>query len=340
MPKQDADQQINCFFDSAKQAAEFEFPAASEEIKAKRILFMGSPDFALPQLKALVEQGYNVVAVATQPDRKVGRKQVLTPTPVKVLAQELDLPVYDWVSLKNTEALEDLTQIKPDLIITSAYGNILPPKVLDFPPYGCINIHPSDLPRWRGASPIESALLAGDERVAASIMLMGEGLDDGDVLAKCYLAVNQEIDAPALSTELADLSAALLIKILPAWYLGLLSREEQDESKVTYAPKLSREDGLLDWRKTAQENHDKVRALRPWPEAYTIYQGQRYKVRKSSIIEEGTNAMPGEVVRRGKNLIVSCHDKLLCLEEIQSPKGKIMSGYDCYHNFAEGSFFD
>ncbi len=329
-------------FSSRQEFADQNFMAASPEDKEKRILYMGCSDFSLPPLQVLAEEGFHLVGVATQPDRPVGRKQKLTPTCVKVLAEELAIPVYEWSDLRNPEVLSEIERIAPELIITSSYGNILPKKIIDYPKYSCLNLHPSILPRWRGASPVASAILAGDKETAISLLQMTEGLDNGPVLASVKLPIEDEYDTPMLTAILADLSADLLLAALPYWLRGLVDVRVQDEAGATYAKKLSREDGLLDFTKSVRDNMNKVRALNPWPGAYTFYQGKRYKIYKASILEENTcfpEGNPGQVVRRGKNLVIRCKDGLLCVEILQGPGGKKLQACDCYHNFAAGSCF-
>lgn len=326
------------FFESPATMARGDFLPLTAEDKAKSILYMGCPEFSLPLLQSLVDQGFKVVGVATQPDRPVGRKQVLTPTPTKILAEKLGLPVYTWPKLDQAHMGDDLENLQADLIVTSAYGNILPAAVLAQPRYGCLNIHPSLLPRWRGASPVASAIMAGDQETALSIIEMGEGLDDGDLVASCRLPILPEDDTPSLSQKLSELSAVLLPKILPAWYRGLVDTRAQDDRQSTYAKKLEREDGLLDFTQTAQANVDKIRALTPWPGTYTFYQGKRYKVIGASVADQ-CSLKPGQVVRHERDLLVACKDACLRLETLQGPNGKLVQASDCFHNFAEGSCF-
>ncbi|MDO5033475.1 MAG: methionyl-tRNA formyltransferase [Eubacteriales bacterium] len=326
------------FFARPADLEQAEFLPLTPQDKERSILYMGCPEFSLPLLQSLVDQGFNLLGVATQPDRPVGRKQLLTPTPTKVLAEELGLPVFTWPKLDQAHLGDDLAKLKPDLIITSAYGNILPAAVLNIPRFGCLNVHPSLLPRWRGASPVASAIMAGDQETALSIIEMGEGLDDGDLVASCRLPILAEDDTPSLSQRLADLAAQLLPRILPAWYRGLIETRVQDDSQSSYAKKLDREDGLLDFRLTAQENLNKIRALTPWPGTYTYYQGKRYKVFKASLADQ-CSLQPGQVVRQGRDLLVACRDACLRLETLQGPNGKLVSACECYHNFAEGTCF-
>lgn len=332
-------QRLEFAFASPDCLLESDFRPATEADKAKRILYFGSPEFSLPPLRALHEQAYNLLGVVTQPDRPVGRKQVLTATPTKLLARELGLEVYQWEKLNEAAIREELEALKPDLIVTSAYGNLLPGWLLDLPTYGPLNIHPSLLPRWRGASPIASSLLAGDQETALSIIEMGEGLDDGDIVASCRYPISDEVDQESLGRDLAELSAELLLRILPYWYAGELKLTKQNEHEVTYASKLTREDGLLDFQLSARANFNKVRALYPWPAAYSYYDGKRYKIYRAHVENALHKHKAGEVVRLDNRLLVACSDGLLSLDLIQGPNGKKLSGSDCYHNFEPGSCF-
>ncbi|MDO5015658.1 MAG: methionyl-tRNA formyltransferase [Eubacteriales bacterium] len=339
MDQRSSSQPIELSFSSPAQLSSYDFRPATEEDKTKRVLYFGSPEFSLPPLRLLHEQGYKLVGVVTQPDRPVGRKQVLTPTPTKALAEDLGLNVYQWAKLNEDGVREELEALKPDLIVTSAYGNLLPKWLLDLPTFGPLNIHPSLLPNWRGASPIASSLLAGDRETALSIIKMGVGLDDGDIVASCRYPISDEEDQESLSRELAELSAELLLAILPYWYAGELKLTKQSEAEATYAKKLTREDGLLDFQHSARANFNRVRALYPWPGAYTYYDGKRYKVYRAHVEDKAHSHKPGEVVRADDRLLVACSDGLLSLDLIQGPNGKKVAGSDCYHNFAPGNCF-
>lgn len=313
--------------------------AATAAEKTLPVLFMGSDDFSLAGLEALLSAGYHVAAVATQPDRPVGRKQRLTPTVVKVKAQAVGIPVYTWTGLRSPEALRDLQSLDPALIVTSSYGNLLPPAFLDYPRYACINLHPSALPRWRGASPIQAAILAGDESTAVTIYRMGEGLDDGDLLASCEVPIDPFVTAPELETYLARLSGTLLLQMLPAWLRGEITGVKQTAAAASYAGKLSRESGRLDFTDSARRNADKVRGLLPWPTAFAYYGEKRYKILEAVALPGGSQRPAGTVFHRDRALLVACGEGALCLKVLQGPNGKKVRGADCYHNYAEGSKF-
>ena len=247
-----------------------------------RIVFMGSPEFAVPVLRKLSAQ-YPVVGVVTQPDRPAGRGRVLTPPPIKILANELNLPIIQPRRLSESDALEQLHLWSPELIIVAAFGQILKPVVLDLPHYCCINVHASLLPRWRGAAPIQAAILNGDETTGITIMRMDPGIDTGPILSQHPLPISPEDTAGTLSSKLAELGADLLIETLPAYLTGRRLPEPQDESLATYAPMIKKEDGLLDFTATAANLERKIRAFNPWPGSYTFWNGQMLKLQRAHI---------------------------------------------------------
>jgi methionyl-tRNA formyltransferase len=234
-----------------------------------RIVFMGSPDFAVPSLRALVAAGHDVEAVVTQPDREAGRGRRLVPPAVKVAAQEMKLPVLQPPSLRRPDAVATLTALQPAVIVVAAFGQILRPNVLGIPPKGVLNVHASLLPRWRGASPVTAAILAGDAQTGVSIMLMDEGLDTGPVLATRATPIDDFDTGGTLTDRLATLGAEVLVATLPAWLAGDLPPRPQDGSIATYAPRLDKESGRIDWSSAAVDIWRQVRAFTPWPGAYT-----------------------------------------------------------------------
>ena len=237
-----------------------------------RTIFMGSPDFALPTLRKLSEVT-NVVGVVTQPDRPAGRGKTLTPPPVKVLAEELGIEVFQPKSLRKEEAFDKLAGWQPDLIVVAAFGQILRQNVLELPRYGCINVHASLLPRWRGAAPINAAILHGDAETGITIMQMDAGLDTGPILAKKAIPILPEDNAGTLFDKLSQLGGDFLAEMLPAYLAGELSPTPQPEEGATYAPMLSKQDGELDFSKPAEELARQVRGYFPWPGSYTILAG-------------------------------------------------------------------
>jgi methionyl-tRNA formyltransferase len=256
-----------------------------------RIVFMGSPDFALPTLRALDEH-FDVVGVVTQPDRPAGRGQALRPPDVKILAQDLGLPLIQPKTLKDPEAYKQLEAWDPDVIVVAAFGQILRQNVLDLPSYGCINVHASLLPRWRGAAPVQAALLH-DDVTGVTIMKMDKGLDTGAILSQASLPIPPEMTAGELFDRLAEMGASLLVDTLPAYLAGQVELQPQDDSLATYAPRLEKSEGELDFSKSAAYLSRLVRAFNPWPGAYQFYKGQRLKVYQAYAVQE-KNAIPGK----------------------------------------------
>jgi methionyl-tRNA formyltransferase len=280
-----------------------------------RIVFMGSPEFALPSLESLAGR-YPVVGVVTQPDRPAGRGRKLAPPPVKVLAERLGLPVLQPARLKEAHALEQLQSWRPDLIVVAAFGQILRKEVLELPPYGCINVHASLLPRWRGAAPVQAAILHGDQETGITIMKMDEGLDTGPILSQRSLAINPEDTGGSLSERLARLGAELLADTLPGYLDGSLAPVPQDERFVTFAPRLDKTAGALDFQQPAADLARLVRAYHPWPGAYTYLQEQRLKILKAHAAN-GSGGKPGETAISGGKPAFVTTDGLLVLDEVQ-----------------------
>lgn len=289
-----------------------------------RTVFMGSPEFALPTLRRLA-QTYPVVGVVTQPDRPSGRGRKLTPPPVKLLALELGLPVIQPERLRHPDAMQTLREWQPDLIIVAAFGQILRQEVLDLPHYGCINVHASLLPRWRGAAPIQAAILHGDAETGVSIMRMDAGVDTGPILSQRSIAITPDDTAGSLSQKLAGLGAELLIETLPAYLEGTLQPQPQDDALATYAPMLKKEEGLLDFTQTAFQLERVVRAFNPKPGAYTFYQGQILKVHRARAVSEKAFAPGSQVIFQGTPA-VACKEGWLVLEEVQPAGKKSMPG--------------
>lgn len=288
---------------------------------------MGSPEFALPTLKKLVEH-YSVVGVVTQPDRPAGRGREMKPPPVKILAESMGLPVTQPPRLRTSEALEQLRAWAPDLIVVAAFGQILRQEVLDLPPHGCINVHASLLPRWRGASPINAAILHGDKQTGVTIMRMDASLDTGPILSQRAIPIEPDDTAASLGEKLARLGADLLIETLPPYLKGELQPQPQDDSLATYAPMLKKEDGWLDFRRPVEELVRQVRAYHPWPGAfYDGWSGGHLKVlRARSIPEAALQLKPGERAIYQGLPAVRAADGLLVLEEVQPAGKKGMSG--------------
>ena len=285
-----------------------------------KTVFMGTPDFAVPPLHALIEAGYEVAAVVTQPDKPKGRGKTLLPTPVKEEALMHEIPVYQPQRVRNNqEFLDTLKEIDPDIIIVAAFGQIIPKEVLELPKYGCINIHASLLPKYRGAAPIQQAVIDGEKESGVTIMQMGEGLDTGDMISKIIIPLSSEETGGSLFGKLAQAGAELLIKTLPSIEQGTAERVKQpEESPTPYAAMITKQMGLMDFNKPAEVLERLVRGLNPWPSAYTFINGKTLKVWKCRVSDEKTDAAPGTVFLTDKEGIhTACGNGTLILTEIQ-----------------------
>jgi methionyl-tRNA formyltransferase len=267
-----------------------------------RIVFMGTPDFAIPSLRALVEAsapgavwpgGLRLVGVVTRPDRPSGRGRRLELSAVKQAALSLDIPVYQPGPLRRPKARQQIEELAPHLIVVAAFGQILPPEILHLPPLGCLNVHASLLPRWRGAAPIAAAIEAGDMETGVTIMAMDEGMDTGAIVASRAAPITPDDTAGTLTDRLAELGARLLIETLPAWLEGRAPRTPQDEARATMTRLLRKEDGRLDWNRPAEELARVVRAMAPWPGAYTTWNGKLLKVLDATAIPRVAEIAPG-----------------------------------------------
>ena len=291
-----------------------------------RIVFMGTPDFAVPSLQALIDAGHDVCAVYTQPDKPQGRKQILTAPPVKTLALEHDIPVFQPNTLKNEDEQARLRELAPEVIIVVAYGKLLPKAVLDIPPHGCINVHGSLLPRWRGAAPIQWAVIAGDEMAGVTTMQMAEGLDTGDMLLTYETKVGEKETAGELFDRLAQSGAELLTQTLVK--LDEITPRPQDDAQSCYAHMLDKQMAVIDWSKSAHEIDCLIRGLNPWPIALTTLSGERLKMFAAE--KAAGNGEPGTVLEADpkKGLTVACGEGALKLTEIQLVGGKRMKATD------------
>jgi len=288
-----------------------------------RLVFMGTPLFAVPSLKALVEAGHDVSAVFTQPDKPKDRKMRLQPTPVKEYAITKGIPVYQPVKLRDGHALDILRELSPELIVVAAYGRILPADILELPPLGCVNVHSSLLPKYRGAAPINWAILNGEEETGVTIMYMAEGMDTGDIISQESTAIGLEEDAGSLYDRLAQLGAELLVRTLPEIEAGTAPRRPQDDALACPAPMLSKELSPVDWSRTARQIHDQVRGLAPWPSAVAEIDGVRCKLWRTTLTGERTEKQPGQVVQADKKALkIACGGgETLRIDELQ-PDGK------------------
>ncbi|MFT3895953.1 MAG: methionyl-tRNA formyltransferase [Anaerolineales bacterium] len=288
-----------------------------------KVVFMGSPDFSLSTLRALAKM-YEVLGVVTQPDRASGRGRELKAPPVKVLAQELGIPVMQPEKLKQPEAMEQLHAWAPDLIVVAAFGQLLRKDVLELPRYGCINVHASLLPRWRGAAPINAAILAGDEETGVTIMKMDVGLDTGPMLSKRSIRLTPTDTAGSVFEKLSTLGADLLIETLPDYLSGKLVPQPQPEEGMTYAPMLKKEEGKLDFTNDANELDRRIRAFNPWPGAYMDFDGTTLKVHRAHV--EAGNGEAGKRLIVQNQPAVGARGGLLILDEVQPAGKKSMRG--------------
>lgn len=291
----------------------------------KRIVFMGTPQFAVSCLEALLESECNIVAVVTQPDRPQGRKKVLTPSPVKEAALKHHLPVLQPERMRNKEAVEELASFHPDLIVTAAYGQILPKSLLEVPELGCVNVHGSLLPAYRGGAPIQRSIINGESKTGITLMYMAEGLDTGDMIAVEEVEITDEDTSGTLFEKMGAAGAALLKRELPRLLAGRVEAQPQDESLATYAPNLTRQDEMVDWTRSAREIFNQVRGLSPFSGGYTLWNGEVFKIWEVERPEENgpeAGAAPGTVLDvNDKAIVVACGDGAVRLTKIQ-PAGK------------------
>lgn len=289
-----------------------------------RIIFSGTPDFAIPALQMLIASKHELCAVYTQPDRPSGRGRKLTPSAVKKLALEVGVPVFQPETLKTEEDIKQLASLNADLMIVVAYGLLLPQAVLDAPKYGCINIHGSLLPRWRGAAPIHRAVLAGDEKTGVTIMQVIKKLDAGDMLHKEECMIEANTSSSDLHDKLATLGAIGLEKVLAQIEQGTLVAEKQDEDLVTYAAKLEKNEAVLDWTLSAIELDRKIRGLNSWPVAQTLFQDKVLRVWRAELCEDEESLPAGIVSQQGKKMRVGTGSGSINLLQVQLPGGKRM----------------
>ena len=286
------------------------------------IVFMGTPAFSAPILRMLHEEGHNILAVVTQPDRPVGRKKVLTPPPVKEAALELDLPVIQPEKLRGSEELQQIIDLGADLVVTAAFGQILPKELLEAPKFGCINVHASLLPKYRGGAPIHQSIIDGEKETGVTIMYMAEKLDAGDIISQRAIAIEEDDHTGSMFEKLSIVGRDLLKETLPSIFAGTNKRTVQDESLVTFASNISREQERIDWTKSARQLYNQVRGLHPWPVAYTTFEGANFKIWWAVEGDMKSNASPGEVVAIHKDSIeVATGNGTLKLLDVQ-PAGK------------------
>lgn len=305
-----------------------------------RVVFMGTPDFAQTILNRLITEQYNIVAAYTQPDKPIGRKQEIQASPVKLLAQEHSIPVEQPEKL-DEDATKKLATYKPDLIIVVAYGKLLPKRVLGIPGFGCINVHPSLLPKFRGPSPIQNALLHGDQETGTTLMLLDEGMDSGDIIAQEKITISPDEISPILSKRLADLSASLLVQTLPKFVGREIQPQKQDATKATLCQLIDREDGRIIWSKNAENIYNRYRALYDWPGIYCFWRSKndeqliRIKLNRIEIQRQNPQAKHhiGEVFELGEKIGIQTGEGVVFINELQmegkspTPIEEFIKGY-------------
>ncbi|HOM82773.1 MAG TPA: methionyl-tRNA formyltransferase [Armatimonadota bacterium] len=283
-----------------------------------RVVYMGTPEFAVPALQALHGAGYEIALVISQPDRPRGRGRQANPTPVAATARELGLPLLQPAKVNDPEVVEQVQELAPDAIVVAAFGQILRKPLLQIPAIGCVNIHASLLPQYRGGSPVQHALLAGERVTGITIMLMDEGMDTGPILMQREVLISPEDTAGTLLDRLARVGADLLLEALPALAAGRLEPTPQDASRATYAPNLSREDARIDWSSSAEKIRNQVRAFSPKPGAWAEFRGKEVKIWRARVDSDATDASPGQIVAIGPESIrVATGEGTLWLEEVQ-----------------------
>ncbi|RHW36561.1 methionyl-tRNA formyltransferase [Neobacillus notoginsengisoli] len=284
---------------------------------------MGTPDFSVPVLRKILEDGYNVIAVVTQPDRPVGRKRVLTPPPVKTEALKHGIPVYQPEKIRNREELDKVIDLKPDLIVTAAFGQILPKELLEAPEYGCINVHASLLPELRGGAPIHYSIIQGKDKTGITIMYMEEKLDAGDILSQVEVPITETDNVGTLHDKLSVAGAKLLSETLPRLLKGELTPLKQNDEEATFAYNIKREQERIDWSKGGKEIYNHIRGMNPWPVAYTTLDGQVVKLWESEKAHDSKQGGPGEILSIDENgIIVATGDQTAIKILKLQPSGK------------------
>lgn len=288
-----------------------------------RVVYMGTPEFAVNALKSIIDDGYNVVGCYTQPDKMQGRSSKLIASPVKECAAAHGIPVFQPEKIRLEENVEELRSLAPDIIIVAAFGQILPLSILEMPKYGCINIHASLLPRYRGAAPIEWSVINGEKETGVTTMFMAEGLDTGDIIEEAVTEIGAKETAEELRSRLAELGAELILSTMKAVISGDFKRTPQDDSKSNYAVRLSKEMGKADWNLPAVKIERLIRGLRPWPVVYSSLSGRGLKIYAADVVED-MSGEPGEIIEVGKkNFVVACGEGALRIRMVQ-PEGKKM----------------
>jgi methionyl-tRNA formyltransferase len=311
-------------------------------MKPLKIIFAGTPAFSLPCLQALHREGHEIIAVFTQPDRPAGRGQKLQPSAIKQWALTKDLPTFQPQTLKSAEIQQTIQDLNADLMVVVAYGLILPKTVLDMPKHGCINVHGSLLPRWRGAAPVQYSIREGDEFTGITTMLMDVGMDTGDMLKKASCKIENNDTSETLLEKLSHMGAPLLIDTINEWVAGTLTPIKQDESQVTYAHKIAKTDAKILWHETSSQILQKIRAYLPWPIAYTEWQDQAIKIHQAHSALLSSSETPGTVLKHDTSaIVIKTGDGAIAITHWQWPNHKMMPVHDWLqgrsHDLPEGT---
>ena len=288
-----------------------------------KIVFMGTPAFSVPVLEGLIEAGYEIQAVVTQPDRPVGRKRILTAPPVKEAALKHDLPVLQPEKISGSEEMEQVIALAPDLIVTAAFGQFLPERLLQAPKMGAVNVHASLLPKYRGGAPVHYAIINGEKEAGVTIMEMIKKMDAGGIYSQRSVPITAKDDVGTMFDKLSQVGKELLLETLPEILSGELKPTPQDEALVTFSPNITREQEQISWQKTAEQIDCQVRGMRPWPTAFTTYQGTNWKIWETEPVAETTEAQPGTIVKRNKKeLWIACGEGTVLSVKSLQPSGK------------------
>lgn len=290
-----------------------------------KIVFMGTPEIAVPCLQKIIDEGHEVLAVVTQPDKPKGRGKKLAMPPVKELAIENNIQVYQPVKAREESFVKILEEMNPDLIVVVAFGQILPQSILDIPKYGCVNVHVSLLPKYRGAAPINWVIINGEEKTGVTTMYMDAGLDTGDIILKKEMQLTDEITAGELHDEMMFIGADALKETIDLIAKGEAPREKQNDEETSYAPIMNKTLGNIDWSKSSKDIHNLIRGVNPWPSAYTLYEGHTMKIWKTTVLDSISEEVPGTILSVSKDGIeVSTKDNILLIKEIQMSGKKRM----------------
>jgi len=301
-----------------------------------RVVFWGTPEFAVESLKALLNSKHQVVAVVTQPDKPKGRGKKLAPPPVKVVAQEHGIPVLQPEKVKsNKELYEELKRLEPDIFVVVAYGKILPKEIIELPKYKTVNVHASLLPEYRGAAPIHRAIMEGKEKTGVCIMEITEQLDAGDIYSCIEIPILEEDDITTVHNKLAKAGADLLVDVLNKIEKGEITKTPQEDSKATYAKPIKKEEGRIDWNRSAREIFNQIRALKVWPKAFANFRDKQVKILEAEVLDETATGNPGEVVQiiKGKGFVVQTGKGKILIKKLQFPNSKPISGDDAVKGY-------